>query len=256
MPGFDSKKQFEHLLRLADSSMILGHRMSEWIGHAPVLEEELALTNIGLDLIGQARALYNHALTVAGDEETRDADDMVFLRDAPEYKNLLLVEKDNGDFAHTMVRQLFFSAFAVPVWEALMNSADTEVSGIAGRASKESMYHLRHATEWILRLGDGTKESHERAQNAVDALWMYTDEIFEMDDVDTAAFEAGHGFDLAQVRQQWEATIREVLTEATLDYPEKCWMLKGGRTGKHTEHLGHLLAEMQFLQRAYPGQKW
>lgn len=256
MPGFDSKKQFDHLVRLADSSMILGHRMSEWIGNAPILEEELALTNIGLDLIGQARALYVHALDVVGDQDSRDADDLVFLRDAHEYTNLLLVEKENGDFAHTMVRQLFFSAFAVPVWEALLNSTDTEVAGIAGRAAKESQYHLRHATEWVLRLGDGTEESHERTQNAIDALWMYTDDMFESDDIDSAAFNAGQGFDMAVVRQQWEATIREVLSEATLDYPEKCWMLKGGRSGKHTEQLGHLLAQMQFLQRAYPGQKW
>lgn len=256
MGDFDKNMRFEHLLRLADTNMILGHRLSEWIGKAPILEEELALTNIGLDLIGQAAALYNRALSVAGESEDRDADDLVFLRDAQDYRNLLLVERENGDFGHTIVRQLFYSAFAVPVWEALTKSADSEVAGIAGRAAKESLYHLRHATEWVLRLGDGTEESHRRVQDAVDALWMYTDEMFEMDEVETAALKAGHGVDLAAVRREWEKTIREVLAEATLEYPEDCWMLKGGRTGKHTEHLGHLLAEMQFLQRAYPGQKW
>jgi ring-1,2-phenylacetyl-CoA epoxidase subunit PaaC len=256
MGEFDKNIRFEHLLRLADTNLILGHRLSEWIGKAPILEEELALTNIGLDLIGQAAALYNHALEVSGESGVRDADDLVFMRDAAEYKNLLLVERENGDFGHTIVRQLFYSAFAVPVWEALTKSADSEVAGIAGRAAKESLYHLRHATEWVLRLGDGTEESHRRVQDAVDALWMYTDEMFEMDEVETAALEAGHGVDLVAVRREWEKTIREVLAEATLKYPEKCWMLKGGRTGKHTEHMGHLLAEMQFLQRAYPGQKW
>ena len=256
MGELQKNTRFEHLLRLADTNLILGHRMSEWIGKSPILEEELALTNIGLDLIGQARALYEHAVAVSGEEDNRDADDLVFLRDAPEYKNLLLVERENGDFAHTMVRQMFYSAFAVPVWEALTRSVDSEVAGIAGRAEKESLYHLRHASEWILRMGDGTEESHQRVQDAVDALWMCTGEMFDMDEVETAAFEAGHGVDLTAVRSEWEKTVREVLTAATLDYPEDCWMLKGGRTGKHTEHLGHLLSDMQFLQRAYPGQKW
>lgn len=256
MGDFDANTRLEHLLRLADTNLILGHRMSEWIGKSPILEEELALTNIGLDLIGQARALYEHAVAVSGEQGNRDADDLVFLRDAHEYKNLLLVERENGDFAHTMVRQLFYSAFAVPVWEALTRSVDTEVAGIAGRAEKESLYHLRHAVEWILRIGDGTEESRRRAQEAVNALWMYTGEMFDMDEVETAALKAGHGVDLTEVREEWEYTVREVLTTATLDYPEDCWMLKGGRTGKHTEHLGHLLSDMQFLQRAYPGQKW
>lgn len=250
----DRQTHFEYLVRLADTNLVLGHRLSEWLGKAPMIEEELALANIGLDLIGQARALYTRGVAVAGDG--RDEDQLVFLRDAHDYRNLLLVEKERGDFAFTIVRQLLYSAFALPHWEALAASCDEDMAGIAAKAAKESAYHVRHAGEWLVRLGDGTEESHRRSQNALDELWMYTGEMFETDHVDQAAVAAGMGVDAAALRPQWSATVLPIIKQATLAPPKDGWMMSGGRTGRHTEHLGHLLAEMQFLQRAYPGQQW
>lgn len=250
----DPKSHFEYLLRFADTNLVLGHRLSEWLGKAPVIEEELALANIGLDLIGQARALYMRAAAIADDG--RDEDALVFLRDAHDYRNLLLVEKENGDFAFTIVRQLLYSSFAQPFWEALTASRDPEVAGIASRAAKESAYHVRHAGEWLVRLGDGTSESHGRAKDALDELWMYTGEMFAMDDIDEAALAAGIGVDASALKPAWDATIDSVTAQATLVRPKDGWMIGGGRDGRHTEHLGHLLAEMQYLQRTYPGQKW
>lgn len=250
----DPRIHFEYLLRLADSNLVLGHRMSEWLGRAPVIEEELALANISLDLIGQARALYVHAAPMA--DNGRDEDALVFLRDAHGYRNFLLVEKQNGDFAFTMVRQLFYSAFAHLHWEALTASLDEELAGIAAKAVKECIYHVRHSSEWLVRLGNGTRESHERTQRAVDELWMYTGELFETDDVDQAAVDAGVGVDSASLKPEWDATIDRILAQAILVRPRDGWMIGGGRVGRHTEHLGHMLSEMQFLQRAYPGQQW
>ena len=252
--GLHGAAHVEVLLRLADSCLVLGHRLSEWCGRAPVLEEEMALANIGLDLIGQARALLAHAGRVEG--RGRDEDALAYLRDAHEYRNLLLTEQPNGDFAVTMARQLFYSAAAEPLWAALSAWREAELAGIAGKARKEAAYHVRHAAQWVVRLGDGTAESHRRMQAAVDSLWMYTGELFERDDVDAAAIAAGVGADATALEPGWDRLIGEVLAEATLTRPRDAWMAAGGRRGRHTEHLGHLLADMQFLQRAYPGAGW
>jgi ring-1,2-phenylacetyl-CoA epoxidase subunit PaaC len=246
----------EQLVRLADSCLVLGHRMSEWIGKAPILEEELALTNIGLDLVGQARSLYEHALSFGVISNKSTADELVYLRDAQDYRNLLIVERENGDFALTMVRQLLFSAYAVPIWRQLAKSIDKELAGISARAERETAYHLLHSSEWIIRMGDGTTESRDRVEKAFSSLWRFTGEMFEEDEVDRITFSAGIGFDLQLARTEWEGTLRTVLAEATLTSPQDCRMVTGGRIGRHTEHLGHLLAEMQFLQRAYPGLSW
>lgn len=243
-----------YALRRADDALILGHRLSEWTGRAPMLEEELALANIGLDLIGQARSLYAYAAECEG--AGNDEDKYAYLRDAPQYRNLLLVEQPNGDFAHTIVRQLIYSAFADPYWRAMTRSADATLAAIAAKSEKESTYHLRHASEWLIRLGDGTPESHRRAQEAVDALWPYSGEMFEADDSEQGLVAAGIAVDLGAVRGTWDATLERVLREATLTKPQNGWMQRGGRSGRHSEHLGHLLAELQHLQRTYPGANW
>ena len=245
---------FDYALRQADSALILGHRLSEWIGHAPLLEEELALGNIALDLIGEARALYAHAGTVEG--KGRDEDALAYRRDAGAFRNLLLVEQPNGDFAVTIIRQLLYSAFAHPFWRALGQSRDATLAAIAAKAEKEAAYHLRHAGEWLIRLGDGTAESHRRAQAALDELWPYSGELFETDAVEQALIAEGIAVDPATLRPEWERTVAAVLAEATLAAPAGEWMQSGGRGGRHSEHLGHLLATMQFLQRAYPGAVW
>jgi ring-1,2-phenylacetyl-CoA epoxidase subunit PaaC len=246
--------QTTYVLRLADNALVLGHRLSEWSSRAPTMEEDIALANIALDLIGQARALYGRASALAGDG--RGEDDLAYLRDAHEYLNLQLVERPNGDFADTMARQLCYSAYAVPLWQALTRSRDAELAGIAAKAEKECAYHLRHSSEWVIRLGDGTDESHARMQRAIDEIWMFTGELFEVDGVDRAAISAGIGVDACTLLPAWSATVGAVLAEATLTRPADGWMISGGRRGTHSEHLGHLLAEMQFLKRAYPGATW
>ena len=243
-----------YALRRADDALILGHRLSEWTGHAPVLEEELALANIGLDLIGQARSLYAHAASCEG--AGNDEDNYAYLRDAPQYRNLLLVEQPNGDFAHTIVRQVLYTAFADPYWRAMTHSSDATLAAIAAKSEKESVYHLRHAAEWLIRLGDGTEESHRRAQAALDALWPYSGEMFETDAGEQDLAAQGVAVDPASLRPDWDATLDRVLHDATLTRPAAAWMQRGGRTGRHSEHLGHLLAELQHLQRAYPGATW
>jgi ring-1,2-phenylacetyl-CoA epoxidase subunit PaaC len=245
---------FSYTLRLADNALVLGHRLSEWCGHAPVLEEDLALANMALDLIGQARSFYSYAGAVEG--RGRDEDALAYLRDAREYRNVLLVEQPNGDFALTIVRQLFFAAFAQPYFQRLAHSQDETLAAIAAKAEKEMAYHLRHAAEWTIRLGDGTEESHRRAQDAVDELTPYTGELFEADQVDASLIKGGIAPDPAGVRPLWNKTVHEVLAEATLTWPPDGFMQTGGRSGRHSEHLGHLLAELQFLQRAYPGANW
>jgi ring-1,2-phenylacetyl-CoA epoxidase subunit PaaC len=245
---------FDYTLRLADTSLILGHRLSEWIGHAPLLEEELALGNIALDLVGQARALYAYAGTV--EAMGRDEDALAYRRDAGEFRNILLVEQPNGDFAHTIVRQFLYSAFAHPFWGGLARSRDTALAAIAAKAEKEAAYHSRHAGEWLIRLGDGTEESHRRAQQALEDLWFYSGEMFETDAVEGALIATAVAIDPGPIRTQWEATVEGVLREATLRCPVAAWMQSGGRSGRHSEHLGHVLATMQFLQRAYPGATW
>ena len=244
-----------HALRRADDALVLGHRLSEWCGHAPMPEEDMALANIALDLIGQARSLYAHA-AVLGDEG-HDEDGFAYLRESGQYRNLLLVEQPNGDFARTILRQFLYSAFADPYWRAMMRSADPTLAAIAAKSEKESAYHLRHSAEWVIRLGDGTEESHARAAEALALLWPYTSEMFEADAAERALIEAGVAVDPATLRGTWLATVREVLEQATLSMPApEAWMQSGGRSGRHSEHLGHLLAEMQHLQRTYPGAVW
>lgn len=235
-----SSTAFETVLALADDTLILGHRLSEWTGHAPLLEEELALGNIALDLIGTARRLYQHAGEIEG--KGRDEDRLAYLRDVPQYKNLLLAEQPNGDFAMTIARHFFYAAHAVPFWRGEAASADPILADIAREAARQSAYHLRHFGEWLVRLGDGTGESHRRAQTALDTLWMYTGEMFEgLPD---------------SIRAAWDDTVDRTLARATLTRPQSAYMQSGGRRGRHSEHLGHILAEMQFLQRAYPGATW
>jgi ring-1,2-phenylacetyl-CoA epoxidase subunit PaaC len=241
-------------LRLADTALINGHRLSEWCGHAPVLEEELALANIALDLIGQARMLYAYAGEVEG--KGRGEDMLAYLRDVASYRNLLMVERPNGDFAVTVVRQLLLSAFMQPYWQAMTRSTDPTLAAIAGKAVKEVTYHLRHCGEWTVRLGDGTDESHRRAAAALDELWAYTGELFETDEVERELIESGVAVDPATLRPAFEATLERVLGEAMLARPRDGWMQSGGRHGRHSEFLGHVLAELQYLQRAYPGASW
>jgi ring-1,2-phenylacetyl-CoA epoxidase subunit PaaC len=245
---------FQYTLRLADTALILGHRLSEWVGHSPVIEEDLAFGNMGLDLIGQARALYTYAGQIEG--KGRDEDALAYLRDVGAYRNLLLTEQPNGDFAATMMRQLLYAAFAFPYFERLAGSKDATLAAIAAKAAKEMAYHQRHAGEWTIRLGDGTEESHARAQTALDDLWPYTGEMFEVDGVERALIEAGAAVDPAVIRPAWEKTIGDVLAEATLARPRDGFMQSGGRCGRHSEHLGHILAELQYMQRAYPGATW
>jgi ring-1,2-phenylacetyl-CoA epoxidase subunit PaaC len=252
--GSGTSAHYRSLLRLADDALVLGHRLTEWSSRAPTLEEDIALSNIALDLIGQARTLYAHACALAGDG--RDEDQLAFLRDAHQFLNVQLTERPNGDFADSMARLLCYSAFAVPLWEELTRSRDAELAGIAAKAGKECAYHLRHSSEWVIRLGDGTAESKSRMQRAIDDIWMFTGELFEVDEVDRAMIEAGIAADAAKLRPAWNETVGEVLAEATLTRPADAWMISGGRRGTHTEHLGHMLAQMQFLKRAYPGATW
>jgi ring-1,2-phenylacetyl-CoA epoxidase subunit PaaC len=243
-----------YALRRADDALILGHRLSEWCGHAPAMEEDMALANMGLDLLGQARELYSYAADVEG--QGNDEDKFAYLRDVRQYRNLLLLEQPNGDFARTMVRQFFYAAFADLYWRAMMKSGDTTLAAIAAKSEKESAYHVRHSSEWMVRLGDGTEESHRRAQTAVDDLWAYTGEMFGVDESERALIERGVAVDPATLHPQWLKTISDVMVEATLTLPKSSWMQQGGRSGKHSEHLGHLLSELQSMQRTFPGATW
>ena len=243
-----------YTLRRADDALILGHRLSEWCGHAPMLEEDMALANMGLDLLGQARELYSYAARVEG--KGNDEDKFAYLRDVRQYRNLLLLEQPNGDFARTMVRQFFYSAFADLYWRAMMKSADATLAAIAAKSEKESAYHLRHSSEWIVRLGDGTEQSRARAQTAIDHLWAFTGEMFEADASERALIDAGAAVDPASLRPQWLKTVAGVVNEATLALPKSDWMQQGGRDGRHSEHLGHLLSELQSMPRTFPGAVW
>jgi ring-1,2-phenylacetyl-CoA epoxidase subunit PaaC len=243
-----------YALRRADDALILGHRLSEWCGHAPMLEEDMALSNIALDLIGQARELYGYAAKVEGAEN--DEDKLAYLRDVRQYRNLLLVEQPNGDFAQTLVRQFFYSAFADLYWRAMMASGDATLAAIAAKSEKESAYHLRHASEWIIRLGDGTDESHRRVQAAIDHLWSFSGEMFAVDDAERPLIHAGIAIDPETLRGRWLATLSNVMEQATLALPRNDWMQQGGRSGRHSEHLGHLLSELQSMQRTFPGLTW
>ncbi|WP_137181083.1 1,2-phenylacetyl-CoA epoxidase subunit PaaC [Roseomonas sp. AR75] len=242
------------ILARADDALVHAHRLSEWCGHAPMLEEDLALANVALDLLGQARALYQYASEIEGVGRTED--DYAYLRDAPGFRNLLLLEQPKGDFALTIARLFLHSAFLHPWWQAAMRSKDPTLAAIAAKAEKEVAYHLRHSAEWMIRLGDGTAESHARAADALDRLWRFTGEFFVRSESDSALIAAGVLPDPEAIRPVWEATVTRVLAEATLERPKDGWMHQGGRHGVHTEHLGHMLATMQHLQRAYPGATW
>jgi ring-1,2-phenylacetyl-CoA epoxidase subunit PaaC len=250
----DTDPLFEYLLRLGDNDLILGHRLSEWCGHGPVLEEDIALSNIALDLIGQATMWLAQAGAVEGAE--RSADDLAYKRDVLDWCNTMLVEQPNGDFAVTIARQFFFDCHHHALLEALIAAGDPDVAAIATKALKEVVYHRRHSGEWLIRLGDGTEESHARAQTAVDQLWGYTHELFEADAVDHAIVSRGIGVDPSRLKSAWDAMVIPVLGEATLSRPDDAWSVRGGRRDIHSEHLGYILAEMQFLPRAYPDARW
>jgi ring-1,2-phenylacetyl-CoA epoxidase subunit PaaC len=243
-----------YTLRRADDALILGHRLSEWCGHAPMLEEDMALANMGLDLLGQARELYSYAARVEGNGN--DEDKFAYLRDVRQYRNLLLVEQPNGDFARTMVRQFFYAVFADLYWRAMVKSQDATLAAIAAKSEKESAYHVRHSSEWMVRLGDGTEESHARAQTAIDDLWGFTGEMFGTDEAERALIDADIAADPVTLRPPWLKTISEIVSQATLTLPTSGWMQQGGRSGRHSEHLGHLLSELQSMQRTFPGATW
>ena len=245
---------FEGLCRVGDSTLVLGHRVSEWCGHAPVLEEDIALANVALDLIGQTQLWLGLAGEVEG--RGRDADALAFRRDVWDFRNLLLVERPNGDFGHTLMRQFLFDAWHQPMLKALEGSSDPRIAAIAAKAGKEVAYHLERSADLVIRLGDGTDESHGRMQAALDRLWPYTGEMMMTDDTDRALAEAGIMAAPDSIRPQWEALVTEVLAEATLKAPDQAYMHKGGKQGTHSEHLGHMLATMQWLQRAYPDATW
>jgi ring-1,2-phenylacetyl-CoA epoxidase subunit PaaC len=245
---------FEYTLRLGDDALINGQRLSEWCGHGPFLEEDVGVANTALDLIGRARLLLAYAGTVEG--RGRDEDDLAFTRDERDWRNVLITELPRGDFGFTTVRQFLLDAFNRHLYERLCLSRDETLAGIAGRAVKESEYHLRHTGEWVLRLGDGTKESHLRAQRALDELWPYTAEMFESDPVQEQMEAQGAAPATAGLQAAWLHTVEPLLRAAQLTIPENTWPQTGGRQGMHSEHMGFLLAEMQFLQRAYPGQTW
>lgn len=245
---------FEHVLSLADSQLILGHRLSEWAGHGPMPEEDIALSNLGLDLLGQARSLYAYAAQI--EAKNRDEDQLAYFRDATAFRNLLLVEQPNGDFAQTMVRHFLFALFFNGYWRAASASSDKHLAAIAQKAEKEISYHQRHSAEWVIRLGDGTEESHQRAQLAVDILWPYTGEMFDCPDSDKSLIAQNIVPDPSLWKEEWLGVATKVFTQANLSIPDYVHVQLGGRAGQHTEHLGYILAQMQHVQRTYPGMQW
>jgi ring-1,2-phenylacetyl-CoA epoxidase subunit PaaC len=249
----------EYVLRLGDDALVLGQRLCEWSARSPQLEEDVALLNIALDLLGQARGLLTRAGELEGpdaDGRTRDEDDLAFLRDEPDFRCSLIVQTDNGDFGQTMARQLLVSAYQLPLWQALTSSADEVLAGVAGKAVKEVDYHLDHARSWVVRLGDGTEESHRRVQAGLDEMWPYAFELFERDPLVDRLVDRGVAADPATVRPAWEATVQAVLAEASLKVPETSWRPTGGRSGQHLTGFGYLLAEMQHLHRSHVGARW
>ena len=245
---------FTGLTRLGDNTLILGHRVSEWCGHAPILEEDIALANMALDLIGQTQLWLGLAGEVEG--RGRDADTLAFRRDAWDFHNLLLVERPNGDFGMTLMRQFLFDAWHQPMLKALEGSTDARIAEIAAKAGKEVAYHIERSADLVIRLGDGTEESHARMQAALDALWGYTGEMFLGDAADARLAEAGVMPAPESLRAGWDEVVGAVLTEATLTRPASDFAHKGGKQGRHSEHMGHLLSTMQWLQRAYPDARW
>jgi ring-1,2-phenylacetyl-CoA epoxidase subunit PaaC len=244
----------DYAIRLGDDAVVQGHRLSEWCSYGPFLEEDLALTNVALDFIGRARMFYSYAAELAADGSTEDS--YAYTRDCREFSNLLIHELPRGDFAFTCARQYLVDEYALRYMEALCGSGNPELAAIAAKAVKESRYHLRRSRDWMLRLGDGTPESHERIQTALDELWGFTYELFEMDALEQALADAGVGVDASLLHDDWLAAVKVTCAEATLNLSEADWSVRGGRAGMHTEHLGHLLCELQFVQRAYPGLEW
>lgn len=250
----DKQKLARYVLRLGDDALVMGHRLSEWTSRAPFLEEDLGLTNVALDFVGRARMFYQYAATLIGGEATEDT--FAYNRDVREFSNLLICELPRGDFAFTITRQFLYDAFALPFLQQLTDSTDSQLAAIAAKAAKESTYHLRRGREWVMRLGDGTEESHQRMLDALDQLWGYTAELFEIDDLEQDLIDAGIAVDTSRLQEPWLSTVSETLAAATLPVPETTWTANGGRSGIHTESLGYLLAELQYMQRAYPGLRW
>nr|WP_086956537.1 1,2-phenylacetyl-CoA epoxidase subunit PaaC [Xenorhabdus innexi] len=253
---------FDYVLRLGDSPLILSQRLCEWCGHAPELEIDLALANIGLDLLGQARHFLSYAATLngmeveEGSEKEIDEDSLAFGRDEREFRNLLLVEQPNGGFNDTLVRQFFIDAYHVLLHQALGQSRDSQLAAISNKSLKEVEYHLRFSRGWMIRLGDGTEQSHDKIQQSVNQLWRFTGELFHCDEVEQQLAEAGIAVDPRTLYEPWQETIKETFAQATLEIPQETPYRQGGKQGLHTEHLGYILAEMQFLQRAYPDCNW
>ncbi|MDQ6902119.1 MAG: phenylacetate-CoA oxygenase subunit PaaC [Bacteroidota bacterium] len=247
---------FNYALHLADNSLILGHRLSEWTGHGPMLEQDIAISNIALDLIGQARNFYQYAATIKGNATTEDT--LAYLRDAREFKNLLIAEVANGDWAQTILKLFFFSTYQFYLYQRLKESSDAQLAAIAEKSLKEVTYHLRWSSEWVVRMGDGTDESHRRMETALENLWPYTGEMFEASSDENVLFKNRVSVDVSEIKNDWQTKIDSIFEEATLSISpnENMWMHKGGKNGLHSEHLGFILAEMQFLQRAYPGCEW
>lgn len=245
---------FDYCQRLGDNSLILGHRLSEWCGRGPILEQDIALINVALDLIGQSRSLLQYAAEIEG--KGRDEDKLAYLRVSEEFRNVLLAEQENGHFGTTIARQLIFDVFHYYFYTALKESKDETLAAFAAKSLKEVSYHMKYSAEWVIRLGDGTEESKTRVQEAFDDLWMYSGELFEMDEVDQLLIENGIAPDLNTIKTQWTAKMKEIMEQATLKMPESGWMISGGKKGKHSELLGYILAEMQYMQRAYPNMEW
>lgn len=245
---------YNYTLQHADNCLILGQRLGEWCGHGPILEQDIAMTNISLDLIGQARMWYQYAAEIQG--EGKSEDDLAYLRDAWGFRNVLLVEQPNGDFANTIFRQFLFDSYSCYFYEALMQSSDEQLAAIAAKSHKEALYHIKWSGDWVIRLGDGTEESKTRMQAAIEELWSYAGELTKPNETESEALKGGYGVDLNALKERRDAKIAEVITEATLDVPESTFTHEGGKDGRHSEHLGYILADLQFLQRAYPGLEW
>ena len=244
----------DYAVRLGDDALILGHRLSEWCSQAPFLEEDLALSNVALDYIGRARMFYSYAAELSG--EGYDEDWFAFQRDCRDFSNTLINELPRGDFAFSMARQYLVDVYIVAFMKELQSSADATIAAIAGKAIKESEYHLRRSSEWMLRLGDGTEESQQRLQDAVNELWGFTPELFEQDELEQELVAAGIAVDTSALQPAWEKTVLATFKQANIEVPQEDWQVSGGRQGKHTEWLGHILSDLQFVQRAYPGLEW
>jgi ring-1,2-phenylacetyl-CoA epoxidase subunit PaaC len=272
-----STDQLSYILQIADNALILGHRISEWCGHGPILEQDIAITNTALDHLGQARSLYQYAATLFNalhaEEKDNffssavlqqnvaagnaiDEDDLAYLRDGWDFKNTLLVEQPNKDWAYTIARSFFFDSFSYYFYTELQKSKDETLAAIAEKSLKEVTYHIRWSSEWVIRLGDGTEESTKRMQEAINERWAYTGELLTMSVADKAMLQQGIGVDLEAIHHLWQARVNTVIAEAGLTLPATKWMQEGGKDGRHTEHLGYVLAELQFMQRAYPNMEW